>query len=226
MPAEKKSHEEHVKQALRILDECGEPLQRWLKQQGLAIDQHQDYSWGSLTSPLRAQGKLAQADAWRLAQKENLVKLGVTNHSRTANEIAQRFMKAAMEKVEPTSRPMRNQVKYLSHLPVHYVWAGNHPDFVPLPDDATPDQRTKRADEITRYERKHPAPNQLAINMLLSCQQDKSARQNLFKETNNFTRDERKKVKTVKTEQEKEEDRACDDIEAEIEKLSKKVRVN
>jgi hypothetical protein len=148
----------------------------------------------------------------------------VTPRTRTAGEIARRFLAAAMTDVEPTSRPMRNQVRYLSHLPIHYVWAGNHPDFIPLPDEASPEDRLVRADEITRYERKNPAPNQLAINMLRSCQMDKSARKELFKETNNFTRDERKKVKTVKTEEEKAEDRACGDIEEEIKRLSQSAR--
>lgn len=226
MPTDTKARDEHSVHADEILAAYGAPLQQWLTANRLDISQAKPYHWGPLTSKLRSEGKLPQAEAWIAETQRVFSEMGITNRKRTAGEIARRFLAAKMEQVEATARPMKNQVKYLSHLPVHYVWAGNHPDFVPLPDDATPDQRVKRDDDVKRYERKHPAPNQLAINMLLSCQQDKSARQNLFKETNNFTRDERKKVKTVKTEQEKEEDRACDDIEAEIEKLSKKVRVN
>lgn len=224
MPAKMKSREEHIRQALVILSECGEPIQRWLKEQRLTIDQHQDYSWGTMTSVLRSQGKLPQADAWRLAQKDRLVELGVTKHKHTANEIAQRFMTAAMEKVEATGRPMKNQVGYLSHLPPHYVWVGLHPDFTPLDDDATQEERLVRADETARYERKHPAPNQMAVNLLNDCRRDKVMRKELFKESNSFTRDERKKVKTVKTEEEKAEDRACGDIEEEIKRLSQSAR--
>lgn len=224
MPAKMKSQEEHIADADAILAENGEALRAWMEKLGLAIEQAQPYQWGPLTSALRGSGKLPQAEAWIVEQKKLLVKAGVTPRTRTAGEIARRFLAAAMTDVEPTSRPMRNQVRYLSHLPIHYVWAGNHPDFIPLPDEASPEDRLVRADEITRYERKNPAPNQLAINMLRSCQSDKSARKELFKETNNFTRDERKKVKTVKTEEEKAEDRACGDIEEEIKRLSQSAR--
>lgn len=225
MPAEAKPREEHVADADRIIAECAEPFLAWLAKEKLEASQAEAYQWGPLTSALRSQGKLPQAEAWITAQQTALPKLGVTARRRTAGEIARRFVRAAMERVEGSSRPMRNQVKYLSHLPVHYVWAGNHPDFIPLPEEATSEERLVRADEVKRYERKNPAPNQLAINMLRSCQSDKSARKELFKETNNFTRDERKKVKTVKTEEEKAEDRACGDIEEEIKRLSSKCAV-
>lgn len=219
-PTDTKARDEQVADADRILAENDAPLQKWLESESLSVDDAQPYQWGPLTSSLRAAGKLPQAEAWIAEQQTVMVKLGVTSRKRTAGEIARRFLARAMESVEGESRPMKNNVKYLSHLPIHYVWAGNHPDFIPLPEEATEAQRLKRADEIKRYERKNPAPNQLAINMLLSCQLDKTARKDLFKETNNFTRDERKKVKTVKSEEEKSEDRACADIEDEIKRLS------
>lgn len=223
--ANSKDRAEQIADADRIIADHSEFFDSWLESQGLTVDQAAAYSWGPLTSSLRSSGKLPQAEAWITEQQALMVEMGVTTRKRTAGEIARRYLAAKMEGVEGTARPMKNQVKYLSHLPVHYVWAGLHPDFIPLPEEATEAQRQKRADEIKRYERKCPAPNQMAINMLLSCQLDKTARKDLFKETNNFTRDERKKVKTVKTEEEKEEDRACDDLDAEIERLSAKVRV-
>ncbi len=256
-----KDRAEQIADADRIIADHSDLFDGWLESQGLTVDQAAAYSWGPLTSSLRSSGKLPQAEAWITEQQSLMVEMGVTTRKRTAGEIARRFLAAKMEGVEGTARPMKNQVKYLSHLPVHYVWAGLHPDFIPLPEEAElfqfapamyavlkevrgqlngesakkvqvilnalelgESRRQKRADEIKRYERKCPAPNQMAINMLLSCQLDKTARKDLFKETNNFTRDERKKVKTVKTEEEKEEDRACDDIDAEIERLSAKVR--
>lgn len=225
MPADKKDRDEHLLDADRIIVECGEPFRLWLAKESLDVSQAQPYQWGPLTSSLRGQGKLPQAEAWVIAQQQEMPKLGVTARKRTAGEIARRFLAAAMERVEATARPMKNQVRYLSHLPPHYVWAGNHPDFIPLPEDAPESVCLKRREEIERYERKNPAPNQMAINMLISCQLDKTARKDLFKETNNFTRDERKKVKTVKTEDEKAEDRACADIEEDIKALSAKARV-
>ncbi len=222
MPPEMKSRDEHVADADRIIAECGEPFQSWLAQASLDVAQAQPYQWGPLTSSLRSQGKLPQAEAWIVEQQNAMPKLGVTQRKRTAGEIARRFLAAAMERVEASSRPMKNQTKYLSHLPPHYVWAGNHPDFIPLPEDAPESACVKRREEIERYERQNPAPNQMAINMLIPCQLDKTARKDLFKETNNFTRDERKKTKAPATEEEKRENQRILDMKAEKDKLAAK----
>lgn len=223
---ETKPREEHVADADRIIAENGPDLQLWLTDQGLTVDQAATVHWGSLTSSLKAQGKRVSAENWLADQKAALVKTWkVTTRGRTAGELARRFLAAKMEGIKGVSnrRPMLNDMSELEILPEYLKWGLLHPDALPLSKDATQEQKDVRAAECKHYERKHPAPNQAAMNYLLHIQGSEKAIQKAFDDAKSYNIEHRKKSKKelVSETDAKEADRILD-MKAEREKLAKK----
>ena len=220
-----KDRDEHVADADALIAANGPDLQLWLADQGLSIEQAETPHWGSLQSHLKKAGKKDLSDNWFAEQKVALVKTWkVTRRGRTAGEVVRRFMKAKMEGVSGVSnhRPMLNDTKELDDLPEYHRWAGLHPDLMPLPDDATKDEKAVRAAQVKNYERKHPAPNQMAVNFLEHCRDDKRFRQEMFKEAKGYIADERKKKKAPVSETDQRENQRVLAMKAEREKLAAK----
>jgi hypothetical protein len=226
MMPEPKPREEHVTDADRIIADSGPDLQLWLADQGLAIENASTVHWGSLTSSLKAAGKRDLAEDWIAEQKAALVRRWkVTRRGRTAGEICRRFLAAKMDGVTGVSnrRPMLNDLTELEILPDYIRWVIPHPDAVPLEETATEDEKTVRAAEAKRYERKHRAPNQAAVNYLEHIRRDKQARQKMFDEAKTFLIEHRKKSKKeLVSETDHRENQRVLDMKAERDKLAEK----
>lgn len=178
---------------LRNPPEC---LLEWGKSQGIEIRYVPKPNWGNLMKKLDRQGMLAAAMCYIEQQAHDLrVKYRLTQHKRAAKPLVHRFLEDRLLRSHRVVQLMGQATKddlEADLLPAHIRWAVNHPALA-IPPELSQDPVCRAF--IDAYERKNPAPSQMAVSLFLDAQEDAKARAKLFADVATMMRDERKKVK-------------------------------
>jgi hypothetical protein len=230
MPTHALNKEGRLAAADGILDAAGGPITNWLASEALDFrDEDRQFHNRATESHLRAIGRLTDGRAWVASQTEAIIKIfGVTRYTRVAKLIAQRFMRARMDKLTAAA-PTRAKIDpaiedAMDYAPPHLVWVAKHRGLFG-PEDC-PLRKSAQAE----YEKDNPAPGQEAINLFLMCRRDalsdKAECPNikwLNSELNRFKLDQLKKKKeSTVSEQDKEEHQRILDMRSELAKYKEK----